>query len=105
MSKIFSLFSLFLLLAGWVSVGAEYYRYVDKNGTVVFTDDIIRIPENDRARAEIRKDRPSNSGPVSRPVIEMREEEELNRWLKRYFEENYGSNESLPPETDMELVF
>ncbi len=45
------------------------------------------------------------SNAASRPVIEMREEEELNRWLKRYFEENYGSNESLPRETDMELVF
>ncbi len=105
MIGIFCIFSLLILLLAPAPAAAEYYNYMDQKGTMVFTDDLTRIPENDRPRVEIIKDRSGMSNAASRPVIEMREEEELNRWLKRYFEENYGSNESLPRETDMELVF
>ncbi len=105
MIGIFFIFSLLILLLSPVPVAAEYYKYIDKKGTMVFTDDITSIPEKDRPRVEIIKDRSCMSNSASRPLIEMREEEELNRWLKRYFKKNYGSNESLPPDTDMELVF
>jgi hypothetical protein len=45
--KIFVLIS-FLLFS--VSASAEFYKYLDKNGNVRFTDDINQVPEEQRAK-------------------------------------------------------
>ena len=45
--KIFVLLS-FLLFA--VSASAEFYKYLDENGNVRFTDDINQVPEEQRAK-------------------------------------------------------
>ena len=31
---------------------ADFYKYVDKNGNIVFTDDLSTIPKNQRSKAE-----------------------------------------------------
>ncbi len=41
------LISLSLLLFS-MSASAEYYRYIDKDGNVHFTDDLTNVPENQR---------------------------------------------------------
>lgn len=33
----------------------QYYKFVDKNGVVTFTDDISKIPKDQRAKIEINK--------------------------------------------------
>jgi clan AA aspartic protease (TIGR02281 family) len=65
--------SLLLMLLGGVGVSpaAEYYRWVDQNGTVHFTDNLHNIPEKQRAAAgRIQaKDSPKSSEPVKRETI------------------------------------
>jgi hypothetical protein len=38
-------------------VSAEYYKYIDKNGNVSFTDNIVNVPEDQRQNAETRGNR------------------------------------------------
>ena len=40
------LFTCFLMLLPAIQAGAEYYRYVDSNGVLCFTDDFGQVPEN-----------------------------------------------------------
>jgi hypothetical protein len=39
---------------------AELYKYIDENGTIVFTDDISKVPENQWSN--VKKDRDLHSG-------------------------------------------
>jgi predicted aspartyl protease len=50
----------FLLIALLVSLtrpaAAEFYRYVDRNGTVHFVDDVARVPEEYREQLDVRRE-------------------------------------------------
>jgi hypothetical protein len=53
---------LFMVLCGVtalmpLAVSAEYYKYVDKNGNVSFTDNILSVPEDQRQNAETKGNR------------------------------------------------
>jgi hypothetical protein len=103
MIKLFSLLSLLFLLTGPVPAAAEYYKYVDEKGTMVFTDDITKVPENERRKVEVNKDRPGSSQSGFSQESEKPGEEEFNRLLRNYFEERYGVKESCRSETDTEV--
>lgn len=40
-----------------ISARGEYYKYTDKNGDILFTDDLSKIPENQRAKVKEFKER------------------------------------------------
>jgi predicted RNase H-like nuclease (RuvC/YqgF family) len=50
MWRIITLTVVLMFAASWVN--SEYYRYTDENGTVRFTDDLTRIPEDQREAVE-----------------------------------------------------
>jgi hypothetical protein len=93
------LFSVTVPLPG----AAEYYKYLDENGNMVFTDDITKIPENKRHKVEINKDRPGTSQSAIKQESEKSGQEEFNRLLRKYFEEKFGAKESCPLDTDTEI--
>ena len=49
-------FLLFIVIIFLVSIGsnagAEFYKYKDENGTIIFTDDYSQVPVDQRANAE-----------------------------------------------------
>jgi predicted aspartyl protease len=53
-----------LAIIVFVSIGmafplrAEIYKYVDKNGTIHFVDDLTKVPEEYRNQVDIREDKP-----------------------------------------------
>jgi len=51
-------FILAVVLMPAITVTAEYYKYVDKKGTTVVTDDLSKVPEDQRLKAQ----RPGNEG-------------------------------------------
>jgi clan AA aspartic protease (TIGR02281 family) len=75
----------FLFVTLWVlfvsNVYAEMYKWVDEKGTVHFTDDLSKIPEQYRPGAEIRKPLqeipapPSQPKPPSAPTLKPSEPE------------------------------
>ena len=103
MIRVFSLVSIFFFLTAPVPAAAEFYKYVDEKGTMVFTDDITKVPENERDRVEVNRDRPGTPQPGFRQESEKPGQEEFNRLLRNYFEEKYGAKESCPSETDTEV--
>jgi hypothetical protein len=54
---------IFLLLAGPVT--AQFYRYIDKDGTLRFTDDLSKVPAGQRPN--IRKYNEPETGPATSP--------------------------------------
>ena len=40
---------------------AELYKYIDENGTIVFTDDILKVPDNKRSKVNKNRDLQSDS--------------------------------------------
>ncbi len=103
MIRTFSLGFMLFLLAVPLPVAAEYYKYWDGKGTMVFTDDMTKIPENERHKVQINKDRPGASSPAFRQESGKSGQEEFNRLLRKYFEEKYEAKEFCPSETDAEV--
>ena len=103
MFRAFSLgLTLFMLTAPAPAL-AQYYKYVDEKGTLVFTDDLTRVPENKREKVQSFGGRPASSSAASRAKTERPGEEELNRLLKEYFRERYEARDSCPAETDAQV--
>jgi len=60
---------IFLLLAGPVT--AHYYRYIDKGGHLRFTDDLTKVPAEQRIIIrENHKDEPCTINPVNTPPLQ-----------------------------------
>lgn len=51
MKPIFTALCILTLLVAARPVTAEFYRYVDKHGNVLYTDDLSKIPADQRAKA------------------------------------------------------
>ena len=103
MIRAFSLGLMLFFLTVPLPGSAEFYKYVDEKGTMVFTDDITKIPENKRHKVEINKDRPGTSQSAIKQESEKSGQEEFNRLLRKYFEEKFEAKESCPLDTDTEI--
>lgn len=103
MIRAFSLGLMLFFLTVPLPGSAEFYKYVDEKGTMVFTDDITKIPENKRHKVEINKDRPGTSPSAIKQESEKSGQEEFNRLLRKYFEEKFRAKESCPLDTDTEI--
>ncbi len=80
---------------------ADFYKYVDENGNVVFTDNIGNISENQRSKVKILKEQqgePQSSSEKDLPN-QYKSEEEAQRQLMDTLKKNYGAKESCPVET------
>jgi clan AA aspartic protease (TIGR02281 family) len=62
-------FSLVLFIGSHLVIAADYYRWVDQNGVVHFTDSLHNIPETQRGKAgRIQSNEPPRSQPSPIPV-------------------------------------
>ena len=97
----------YLLIIALVSLAlltqsnAEYYRYIDENGNVVFTDNPGNIAENQRSKVKTFKeqqDAPSKSD--EKNINNQYEtEKETQRELRDILKKEYEAKEPCPPET------
>lgn len=87
---------------------AEYYKYKDANGNVIFTDSPSNIPEGQRANmktvmepAKNSETSPDNNLPGKRPLDDQRkmQDEEMNKYLKEYGKRESSAKESCPSES------
>ncbi|RNC66023.1 MAG: DUF4124 domain-containing protein [Desulfuromonadales bacterium] len=74
-NRILTLVTLTALLSP-VCAGAEFYQYVDKNGTVHFVDDASKIPKEYRKKKQVRKDRYDDLPPEERALMLEQESQE-----------------------------
>jgi hypothetical protein len=58
---------IFLLLAG--PVAAQFYRYIDQNGNLRFTDDISKVPAEQRANIHEYCESEKSQAPSSRETV------------------------------------
>ncbi len=52
MKKALFFFVLFLLSISVVTVSADFYRFVDENGNIIYTDDINKVPVEQREKVQ-----------------------------------------------------
>ncbi len=91
----------FILFALVIHAHAEYYKYVDENENVVFTDNINNIPENQRSKVKILREQqgtPESSREKDLPN-QYKSEEDTQRQFMDTLKKNYGAKESCPEET------
>jgi hypothetical protein len=88
-------------LALLTQANAEYYKYIDENGNVVFTDNAGNIPENQRSKVKTFKeqqDAPSRSDEKN-INIQYKTEKESQRELRDILRKESGAKEACLPET------
>lgn len=71
----------------------QYYKFVDKNGVVTFTDDISKIPKDQRAKIEINKAVKSKPQEAQAPAPEGESSKE---------EEVQSAGETLKPSEELD---
>jgi predicted aspartyl protease len=94
---------LLILLGTFVSppeLRSEIYKYVDKNGTIHFVDDMTKIPEEYRNQVDVREDKPIEPSVEETPTTPEEEaedssEQKLEQWReeKRREEEQKAREE------------
>ena len=102
-----------LLLISSFPAAAEYYRFIDEKGNVVFTDNLSLIPENQREKA-LRSDSLSYQNQNSRNPVSsdsIPSDEEMDKKItetkfKEYIEKQYKITvkEHCPTETRSQLI-
>jgi hypothetical protein len=84
--------------------GAEYYKYVDEDGNVTFTDNLNKIPEEKRSNANVFK--PEQSNPRLPPGASANSpqmgDEEAARRLMEMMKKDFGAKGVCPAETEDE---
>lgn len=99
------LFLLFLFVfISPTAVTGEFYKYIDENGNVLFTDDISKVPEAQRSKTEnynYRSDTPNESDYPSES--ETSDADEYLENYKEFLKEKYGAKETCPDETEAEI--
>jgi len=74
--KTLKIFALIFFLLFSVSVSAEFYKYVDENGNIRFTDDINQVPQDQRAKIRSYEESISVEAPEQEAVQENQETSE-----------------------------
>ena len=83
---------------------ADFYKYVDENGNVVFTDNIGNIPENQRSKVNTFKEQQGSPQTPSENDLhyQHKSEEESQQQLIYTPKKEYGERKSCPDETKAE---
>jgi len=82
-------------------VRSEIYKYVDKNGTIHFVDDMTKIPEEYRKQVDVREDKPKESSVEETSTTpegkaEDSSEQQLEQWREeKQKEEEQRAREEL----------
>ena len=104
MKRIIFLLFLFVIISP-ISVTGEFYKYIDENSNVLFTDDISKVPEAQRSKIEKHNERsiaPNESAYPSESETSSDAQEYSNN-LEELFKEQYGAKETCPDETETEI--
>jgi len=95
------IFSFLVTLSFPAELRSEIYKYVDKNGTTHFVDDMTKIPEEYRKQVDVREDKPKESSVEETPTTpegeaEDSSEQQLEQWREeKQREEEQRAREEL----------
>lgn len=84
---------------------AEYYKYIDENELILFTDDLSKVPEDQRPKVQRYQDREKPSSNMrtysGKENSSYDKEQERERFIE-FMKEKLGAKESCPGETETE---
>ena len=111
MIKIITFFLSFTIT---IPAHAEYYKYEDSNGNVVFTDNSSSIPSSKRAKIETAKDSQESQISISenfRPdtnaheINNDKQDDFIRKKFKTYLKDKYNiiAKDSCPTETKLQI--
>jgi predicted aspartyl protease len=73
---------------------SEIYKYVDKNGTIHFVDDLTKVPEEYRNQVDVREDKSKEPAGEETPTAsELEGEDSAERELEKWREEKRREEE------------